>query len=379
MALLSKKQFEQLAAESGKNCISIYLPTERSGTNRKSIVRLKNHLKKVEGELREQGEKPESIANLLRPVQELIYDMAFWRYLSDALILFIHEGHLKHYTLPLEVDDFSMVGQHYYLLPLLSMFNKNDGFFILTLSQNQHMLYEANPYEIQPVDAGELLPESLEAATGGNVRQKSLQFRSGQAQGGLGLYHGQGEGKDDKQQDIKKYLTEVDRGVNGLIDAHGTPLVVASVESLFSMYRELSTYKNLFPVAISGNWDHEDILLVHERACELLAPYFDELRNRQKEMYAELNHKTTSRLDEMINAARAGGVETLFVKKHERVWGEIGENTGVVAFSEKRKPEDICLLDYIARSTFLKGGHVFLEHEGALPKPEAKANAILRY
>lgn len=81
----------------------------------------------------------------------------------------------------------------------------------------------------------------------------------------------------------------------------------------------------------------------------------------------------------MVNAALEGSIKTLFVKKHKQVWGRFEQKTGSVIISHDKKPLDRCLLDFTARSTFLKGGRVFLEDPDELPEPEAAANAILRY
>ncbi|MBT8312024.1 MAG: hypothetical protein KJN91_04180, partial [Eudoraea sp.] len=43
-------------------------------------------------------------------------------------------------------------------------------------------------------------PEQLEEAVGYDYKQKSLQFRTGQAGFAQGAFHGHGEGKDDEKK-----------------------------------------------------------------------------------------------------------------------------------------------------------------------------------
>ncbi|MFO7656647.1 MAG: hypothetical protein R6W78_06235 [Bacteroidales bacterium] len=100
---------------------------------------------------------------------------------------------------------------------------------------------------------------------------------------------------------------------------------------------------------------------------------------RKKEQYAENINKTTSKKNQIVNAALAGSIETLFLKKHKHLWDEVEKNIGSVIVLKARKPLDNCLLYFTARNTFLKGGMVFLEEPDGLPEPEAEANAILRY
>jgi hypothetical protein len=379
MTLLKKKQFEELSKKRSKYCISMYIPTRRSGENKDSIIRLKNQLTNVESQLSELGLKPKEIFTLVKPINNLLNSSGFWRHLSDSLIILRDKEDFSYTTLPLKVEELSMVSDRYYLLPLLSTFNNNDTFFILTLSMNKNRLYEATQHGLSQIVTDDILPNNIKDSSGFDVKQKSLQFRSGHAKGGLGLFHGKGEGKDDKKTEIIKYLAEIDKGLKELLEGYTSPLIVASVDYIFSLFQEVSSCKNIYPKAISGNYDNEDILKVHEKACELLTPYFNELRIKKRNKYSEKINRTTSDIDELINAALAGGIETLFVKKHEQVWGDVKQDSGLVTINHDKKPLDKCLLDMAARSTFLKGGRVFIEEPNELPEPESAANAILRY
>lgn len=379
MTLLTKRQFKKLANEHSNYCISIYIPTKRGGENKDSIIMLKNQLKKIEAELSEFNLKQNEIDEYLKPINDLLNKSGFFRHLSDALVLYRNSTDFIYTSLPLDVKEVSLVSDHYYLLPLLSSFNNNNTFFILTLSMNKNRLYEATQHKIAQIVTDDILPDSMMDSSGKDVRQKSLQFRSGHAKGRLGLFHGKGEGKDDKKTEIIKYLTDIDKGLNEILEGYGAPLIVASVDYIFTLFQEVSTYKHIYPKVISGNYDNGDILLLHEKACELLAPYFNVIRNEQKEIYSEKVNKTTTDIGEMIEAALSGSIDTLFVKKHKQVWGDFKQEEGsVIIKHDEGKPEK-CLLDFTARSTFLKGGKVFLEEPDELPEPEAAANAILRY
>jgi hypothetical protein len=306
-------------------------------------------------------------------------DSGFWRHLSDALIIFRNSKHFNYTTQPIDVEELLLVSDRYYLLPLLSLFNKNDTFFILILSQNNNKLYEATQNEIIEFVAEDVFPENLEDTVGKDVKQKSLQFRTGHSSSGFGLYHGKGEGKDDKKAEIVKYLKDVDNGINGLLEGYNSPLIVASVDYLFVMFREISNYKNIYPKHISGNHDNEDILFVHEKACEILKPWFEEERQKNKEKYKANSDKTIIKIDELVKAANAGTVETLFVEKDKYVWGKVEPDHEKMQIHNKKHTLDVCLLDFAARLTFLKGGKVFREEHEELPEPASPANAILRF
>ncbi|WP_340113290.1 baeRF7 domain-containing protein [Maribellus mangrovi] len=379
MTLLTKNRFENLANERSRYCTSIYIPTERGGNNKKNKLRLKNKLVAIEVQLSQLGMKTKEVDKYLEPLNKLLEDSDLWRHLSDALIIFRNTNDFNYTTLPLDVEEMSIVSDRYYLLPLLSMFNENATFYLLVLSQKHNRLYEATKNEISEYITENVLPEKLEDTVGKDVKQKSLQFRSGQSQGGLGLYHGKGEGKDDKKKEIIKYLKDVDKGLKELMEGNDAPLVVASVDYIFSLFKEVSGYKNIYPVHVSGNYDESDILLVHEKACEVLQPFFEKERVLDKEKYSSDHDKVIFDIKALYKAANAGRIDTLFVQKGEFVWGKAEPELGKIQVHEEKEALDNCLLDAVARQTFLKGGTVFREEISGMPEHNSPAGAILRY
>lgn len=379
MSLLTKSKFEELAAKRSHYCISIYIPTEREGDNKKGILTLKNQLTEIKSHLEELGLKSAEISEYVAPIKKLLNDSDLWRHLSDSLCIFRNSTDFNYTTLPIEVSEFSMVSDRYHLLPLLAMFTDNDSFYILTLSQKKNALYKATKNEITEFVTDNLLPEKLEDSVGKDVKQKSLQFRSGQANGGLGLYHGKGEGKDDKKKEIVKYLKEVDQGIGELIKDNQAPLVVAAVESVFSLFQEVSNYKNIYPKPVAGNYDDKDILLVHEKACAVLEPWFQKERQENKEKFHSKADMVESDLSELFQAAISGSIETLFVEKDEFVWGKTDPELGKVQIHEQKQQLDTDLLDAVARQTFLKGGTVFREASERMPEQQSPVTAILRF
>lgn len=379
MGLLSKNKFKELAKERSHYCISIYIPTNRGEDNQKGMIRLKNHLSEIEAQLKKLGLKRNEVNDYVEPLNKLLNDGDLWRHLSDSLIIFRNAEDFSYTTLPLDVDELTLVSDRYYLLPLLNMFTDNDTFYILTLSQNKNKFYQATKNEINEFRTENVLPEELEDTVGRDVKQKNLQFRSGQSQCGLGLFHGKGDGKDDKKKEVVKYLKDVDQGLKELIDDESAPLVVASVDNIFSLFQEVSSYKNIYPTAVLGNYDDEDILLVHEKACDILQPWFEKERSQNKEKYQSRSDKVISGMGELYQAAIAGSIETLFVEKGEYVWGKAEPESGKIIINKNKEVLDNCLLDAVARQTFLKGGTVFLEEADRMPEQSSPANAIARY
>ena len=138
--------------------------------------------------------------------------------------------------------------------------------------------------------------------------------------------------------------------------------------------------KNLYPKCIPGNYDNDDILLIHNKANELLKSHFDKVKNDKKNKYIEApDNQIISDTSDVIKAAYMGQIETLFVEKGSVQWGDFNEETGEVTLRNEKKPIDRCLIDYTARTVFLKGGRVFIEEIDEMPESGSPLNAVLRF
>lgn len=379
MAAFDKEKFNELASERSGYCISIYIPTHRIGENRESMLALKNQLTHITNQLLELGLSAGETDMLLKPVRELTGSTGMWRLLSDCLAIFRSKDIFFYTTLPLDTNELGVVSDRFHLLPLLDIFNNNHSFLILRLSLNGNKLYRATGEDIAEIPAADFFPKDMQDSVGVDNEKSSLQFRGGQTGEGLGLYAGIGPGKDLKEREIRKYLQDIDNGLMKLLDDFSLPLVVASVEHLFSAFKSVTNYKNLCSHCIAGNYDHVKDHVLHEKALELLQPYFEQIKNEGKEKFRESPGKVTSNVNEVIRAAHEGKVDTLFIGKGEHVWGNFDPGTGVLRRHEEKKLLDNCLLDLAAQATFLKGGKVFIEHIDHLPESITPVNAILRY
>ena len=380
MALFRKKQFEELEKTEGKYCISIYIPTERFGENKESVIRYKNRVAEVEKQLKDFGLKPREIEEYLEPLKALQNDTDLWRKLSDALVVFRSEGKFEYYILPLEVEEFSLVSDRFYLLPLLNIFNQNDRFFILSLSLKKNRLFEATQHEILGIETDDIFPGNIYDSAGHDVVQKTLQMRGEQSgTEGSAMYHGRGEGKDDKEREVLKYFEDLDRELNDLLKEYEIPLVIAATENVFAHFRKISNYKNIYPKYVAGNFDEGDVQLIHEKAAEILDPYFNEMKNEKKAKYGEAAGKTITSLQDVVISADAGRIESLFIEKGKHIWGEYKREEAKIDVHDNPKPLDTGLLDYAARKSFATNGDVYIVDTDDMPEGGSPVNAILRY
>ncbi len=380
MTLFQKKEFEDLAAVNTEYCISVYIPTQRVGENKESRLRLKNSVSAVEKQLMGLGLKKTEAEEYLEPLRKVVDDTSIWRLLSDTMVILKSNDHFSVRNLPIKTKEFLLVSNRFYLLPLLDLFKQDNSYFIFLLSLKKNKLYEASQHEIVEIESDDVFPDNIYESAGHDVVQKSLEYRSRIPGREFAPFHGKGEGKDYKETEVMKYMEDIDDGLKNLLEGYRVPVVIAAVESIFAQLKEVSTLKNLYPKCVAGNYDNDDILLIHNKANELLKPYFSKVENEKKKKYLEApDNQIISETQNVIKAAYMGQIETLFVEKGLNLWGDFNEETGEADFHEEKKTSDSCLIDLTARMVFLKGGNVFIEEIGDMPESGSPLNAVLRF
>lgn len=386
MALLTRKQFEELADYHSAHCVSIFMPTERAGEEvNKGHFRIvyEKHLKEAQQQLREYGLNDREIEDFMEPAAALAKDSGFWRNQSDGLAVFLSKDRFDYFTLPVRFEEFNYVADHFYLRPLMPLFNENGRFFILSLTLHGAQLYEATPHSLTEVYIEDLTPARLEEVVGYDYEERSLQWHSmlGQGQSGA-MYHGQGRQDDKRKEEILQYCRAVNKGLmDQILYDLDEPLVVASVEFMFPMFKKVNTYKNLVEEPVAGNPAGLEPTVLHERAWEKVRPVFEAKREEKKKLYDELAHtdRTSYELEEIVPAAIDGRVDTLFIRNREDAYGTFHRNNNRVEVDDEKEISNASLLNLAAVKTFLQKGTVYLMESDEMPEEDTLVNAVFRY
>lgn len=382
---MSRKELMKLASVHDIDCISIYLPTSRGGEEvdqKHAQLRLKNVLKEVDNTI-DLRLASEGLKHALTELHQMKEDHLFFRHQSDGLAIFIRGAELKTYTLPVSFKQQVYISDHFYLIPLLPFFNDNGLFYLLALSLQQVSLYECSRHSIAEVILEDAAPLSLKEVVGTDVEDKSLQFRtSGTSGGGKTevMYHGQGSGKDDRDKETVKFLRAVDQAVTRVLSDEDAPMVLACVDQYLPMYREITSYRHLFPENIPGNPDDTDPLILQEAGWLKAEPYYTKKREEKKEQTRNLSAtgKASYDLEEIVTASMDGRIDTLFLQEGKDRYGLFDQKKRVLREAPEREHE-ASLFNLATTQTLLNGGDVFLESAVQMPFKESEINALFRY
>lgn len=380
--MIDLKKFKTLAESRDRHCISFFIPTHRAGHTQEDRIRYKNMVSEVENKLEERGMNPPEIKAKLQEARAKIEDNEFWLHQSDGLAVYIYGEKTEFHTLPIDFDPFSFIGNQLYLKPLIPVLTDNQPFFLLALDLNNVRFFEGDRYFIAELETNEYFPKNMAQALRYDVVQENIQHHSGQGTSGSPIYHGQGEGKDDENVRITEYLRLINKGVMDLLcDTDDEPLIVAADTSLISLYRAVNDYSNLHPEYIPGNPEHDDPLLLHEKAWMILEEDLEKDQNKEKEEFeaALARDEASFSIHDIVPAAMAGRVDTLFVDESYEVWGVYDASSHSVQMHSERKKNSLPLIEQAAIATIQHGGKVYVRSRTELPRPTANLNAVYRY
>ena len=389
MDILNKTVLEQLMLRQEKQCVSIYLPTHRTGTEtQQDPIRLKNRLREAEKILSAQGVSTRDVQSMLEPANDLLQNTGFWQHQSDGLAIFLTANSVHRYRLPLNIKELTIVEDHFYIKPLLPLFTGDGQFYILALSQNNIRLLNGTRYSISEVDIAQLAG-SMDKVIASDDHQENLQLHTSGTIGamtgdGSVTFHGQGGGSDESsaKNDLLRYFHLVNDGLREFLQEDSVPLVLAGVDYLLPIYKEANTYPNLIDTVITGNPDllsEEDL---HKSAWEILEPLFQADQEEAVAFYDQLagqaNERVAHTLEKIVPAAYHGQVETLFVAAGVQQLGVFNSVTNEVEIHVQPEPGDEHLLDLATVQTYLKGGTVYVVEPDKVPGGTCAA-AVLRY
>ena len=388
-ATLSRESLQTLMETQNGPCISLFMPTDRTGMEgQQDQLRIRRLIREAESLVRDKEHLHSAqVEDLLEPLRALLGNQQFWLHASDGLAIFRSPKAFRSFRLPSSFKEQVVVGDHFYLKPLLPLLTYNGRFYILALSQNAVRLLECTHYSVNELKLPEPVPTSLAEFLRGEERENDLQSHSSASFGTVGkggrhpaIFHGQGVGTDDAKDDILRYFQHIDRGLHDLLRDETAPLVLAGVEYLFPIYQQANSYPHLLEQGIAGNPDKLKAETLRGKAWPIVEPVVLQARQEAAALYRDLGstERTSRNTSEIVSAAYYGRVASLFVARDHEQWGTFDPATGTLQVHEQAQPGDEDLLDLAATQTLLHGGVVYAVEQTSMPDDAALA-AVFRY
>jgi hypothetical protein len=388
MKLPERSELDVLMTTQQRPWVSIFMPTHRPGADgQQDPIRLKNLVRQAEERLVAFGLRTPDAKKLLGEPHKLLSDDLFWREQQDGLALYCAPSFFRSYRLPLRFDETLVVGGRPYVRPLLPLFTTQCRFFILALSKRQVRFFSATRHAIHEVPINGI-PHSLDEAMKYDEFDKPRrsrwvqpagQGRSGHAEGGA-VFRGVGVDAEASKDNLLRYSQMIDRGLHQMLREERAPLVVAAVEYLIPIYREANTYAHLLDRGVEGNPDAFKPEALHRHGWRVVEPHFKRKEDEAVSRFMALGGtgRASQEVREIVPAAAAGRVDTLWVARGVQAWGRFDPTDESVALHQTPEPGDQELIDLAAVQTILHAGTVYPLDRMKAPGQTLVA-AIFRY
>ncbi len=390
MTLLQRRDIRILAGAHEEGSLSLFMPTHRASDEvEQDPILLKDLLEQAEAEMQAQGLEATEIDEILEPVRELISNRLFWEYQWDGLAIFRTGDQFHLYRLPLEFEPLVVVAERFHLKPLLPLVFENGRFYLLSLDHEAMKIYQGSRFAMSQLELQDV-PEGLADFLEPELREQRLQFHTTTVTpGGMGsrpaVFHGQGAIEIQEEDELIPYFQQVDEGVQELLDGETAPLVLAGVEYLLPMYRQVNHYPYLADQGIPVDPDALDEKTLHDRAWEIVEPQLQADRREAQNRYLSLagsgSDQVATEVETVVPAAFYKRVDLLFVLLDTHVWGTFErtqEGRGAVEIHDERQPGDEDLLNVAAIHAMFNGAKVYAVELDEMPGDGPLA-AVLRY
>lgn len=394
---LTREDLRAFLTKDHNTVVSIYISTEpKVYQSERNSLRLRSALDDATKQLERTGLGRVDICSLISPLRDLLDDERFWLHQAQGLALFCSESGLETVRMSVAPSESVRVAHAPYVVPLLEGLEDGDRHALLAVSRNSVRLFSCTRDGIEEIDTTDLrMPRSLSESmryddvqkpeSSNNTMTGPGRAASGTASSGRGDrrhgFHGHGESEVQEKTYVAAYLHQIDAALlTRLYDLGSPPLIVAAVDYVSAIYRRVSKYRALTSATVEGSPDELRPEELHERARPILEARWrakvSDARSRFLERAA--HGLATSKLSEVVDAADAGRVDTLLVKKGASIWGHFDASTRELTLADATGNwESNDLMDLAARRTLANHGTVLMLDSDAMT--DDSAAAILRY
>jgi Bacterial archaeo-eukaryotic release factor family 3 len=380
MNVLTRNNLNLLMAVHKGPCVSVFMPMHRSGPEtQQDPIRLKNLIREAEERLIARGLRTPEAKELLEPAERLLRDGLFRQHQSDGLAMFLSPEVFRYYLLPFVFGELVIVTDRFHIKPLLPLLSGDGRYFVLALSQNKIRLLQSSHYSVSELDVADV-PENLAETLRDDDSWKDLHMHSALS-GGQGTFSSVTHGSEvDSKENIRRYFRRIDKGLHELVRDERVPLVLAWVDYLHPIYKEVNSYPHLMDEGIAGNPERLSAGELHELTWTIVKPYFQKAQQEAVNRYREFasSGRASNRVRKIILAASHGRIELLFVIPDFQQWGKFDPGTDEIHLHKKEKTGDEDLLEFTAIQTLLNGGNVYVVEPGTMPDTGSLA-AVFRY
>lgn len=274
--LPTKSEIEVLRNVRLPRSLSMYCPymeSRSSSSDDPNRIQLKNSIKEAHKKLIINGLSEREVEQTLQPVYDLLGGDEFRNNYKRGLALFMHREFFDYYRLPVQgIDGQVVVGKGFKLKPIMDLVKNNFYYFVLCIGHHGAQLFKGDKYHIKKLkfQKGQVTMEE-ELNIDEHPRETQLHPVASTALGrNSERQHSQYDvSKVDKDM-LTKFFRRIDSRLRKIVKGNNVPLILAGVDYLLPIYRQVNTYPHLHADGIVGNFEHTTVGYIHQSACQII-------------------------------------------------------------------------------------------------------------
>lgn len=351
---LDEAVFDELAASSGEDLISIFIPTHKAGREvSQDRIHLKNQLSTADEELAALGRKPRERSERLSDANSLLDDVEFWEHQDAGLALFLYDdGGWRAVSSSKPLQASAVVMPVFMLKPLVADIHPVKA-PVLALTMDAVALFEGTEAFVEMIDVE--LP-AYDDVNWFVDRERQRQQHPDLVGTGRNRHGHEVSSKSD--EDFARFLREVDSALKGF--ESDFPLIVLGDDDMVAKFSRHSERETLSPrnSGITAPFSESQ---VHEMTMEAI----EELgESRVDAAISDARDKLgmglgATSIADALPAAVTGRVDRIVIDRNaDPVWGRLNESSLEVDIHEEKRPGDVDLLDRLVVWSRNNGGTV---------------------
>ncbi len=270
----NQQELKTLRAFNELNCVTIYAPfIDPNAATNPNRIELKNLLRETETALRSAHVEPGEIKQTLRPARALLENHEFWPIKHESLALFMHPKLFSYYHIPdHDIPYVLTVGKGFNLKPLIKAAQENKSYFVLALNHNNVQLYKGDHYNLQPVRLKNF-PTNMKRSLNIDEYPKASETHNiAPASTGKGseAYHGQYNVSQTDKVMLLQFFKHIDKRLHAFLRRNQSPLILAGVNYLLPIYRQVNTSEYLLEDNLKGSFERTDLDTIRKRSLALI-------------------------------------------------------------------------------------------------------------
>ena len=334
------------------------LPAARASStdSRRNGLEIKNVLRRIEAALASRAEWKPAAARVLESLSWL--ELAdFVSSDGDTLAAFSSPGFQRSWHLPETMPAALIVSDSFHTQPLVKHLQNRLLYYVLALTQENVTLYQGTEHQLRVVQVPRMPRGMHELEVPGADHSLS------------------------KRMTTEAFFRMVDKAVMPITHDANAPLIVATVDPDYGMFREISRNPALLGDRIEGNPAAMTLDELRRRALDIVVADADAALARIADQYevAAAHHRGSDQIEGIAKAAAFGRVETLLVEDGRQLGGALDRKTGNVYQSMGSSDQaGSDLLDDVSELVLTTGGDVCVLPPTSMPTSAGIA-AIYRY